>query len=202
VSGAGAPSRALSERAKRRVRLGVLVLTVLFVVQLGYVNVAEEPYPAIMMPRFSWAGPAGSMNVDIMVPEIVMSYADGTSRTITQKELLGDVPTGHHSIIMNNIMSPLPATLPTRRAPPNKLEPPASLFRGYNLARVSRQQPEHVQSLRTWLAERARAFHQGAPPRQCVVRWYDDTFSYDTQRSADTGRLGRRLTGTFVLDLD
>jgi hypothetical protein len=197
-----APST-LSDRAKRRVRLGVAGLSVLFLLQLGYVNVAEEPFPAIMMPRFSWAGPSGAMNVDIMVPEIAISYADGTTKTVTQKELMGnEVPTGHHTIIMTNVMYPLPATPPTRRAPPNKLEPPAALFPGYNLAKVSRQKPEHIASLKAWVAGRARELYAGAAPRRCVVSWYDDSFTYDAHHAGDSARAGRRLTGTFQLDLD
>ena len=50
----------MNARLQRRACAIVLAATVAFVFQLGYMVLAEEPYPAIMMPRFGWAGPKSS----------------------------------------------------------------------------------------------------------------------------------------------
>jgi len=190
----------LSERGRQRARWGALAVSVAFALQLVYITIAEEPYPAIMMPRFSWAGPTDAAKLDIMVPEIVISYADSTTRTLTQRELLHGLPVGHHSNIMTSMFAPVPAG-GARRAPAGKFEPPAWLFPGYNLARVSRDDPERKESLRTWLRQRASEGYDKAPPTKFVVNWYDDSFPYDVHSERPPERLDRVLQGTFEIDL-
>jgi hypothetical protein len=189
------------ESARWKARALVSALAVAFVIQLGYITIADEPYPAIMMPRFTWAGPTQSMGVDIMVPEIVVTYDDGTKKTFTQAQLFPNVNSGRVPTIVGNLLSPLPAVPATRRAPPNKYEPPVWLFPGYGLARVSRERPEHVASLRAWLRARASQHYAGASPANCRVSWYDDSYAYDPRVDPTQSRRGRTLTGTFEIDL-
>jgi len=69
-------------RRRRRRRVLVLALAVAYGLQLVYVTVAEEPFPAIMMPRFSFAGPSGDATVEMPVPEITLVYRDETTRVL------------------------------------------------------------------------------------------------------------------------
>jgi hypothetical protein len=196
------PAAALGDdRMRRLARRTALLITGLFAAQLIYITVAEEPYPAIMMPRFSWAGPNQASQVDILVPEIVLTYADSSQQVLTQGELLRDFPTGHHPSIMASMLSPLPASPRARRAPAGKFEPPTWLFRGYALARADRQNPERVASLRDWLRGRSHALYAASPVVRCTVNWYDDSYSYDTHGDSQTSRRGHTLNGTFEIDL-
>jgi hypothetical protein len=192
----------MDNRLQWRARAIVLAATLAFGLQLGYMVIAEEPYPAIMMPRFSWAGPSGSPTIDIRVPEITFRFADGTTKAVTQQQLLAHVPDGHHSYIMDNMLSPLPDAPPTRRAPGNKLEPPLGIFRGYNLGRVSRLQPDHVRSLRAWLVARAHEAYAGSPPVHCSVTWHVDSFRYDARAHATERTARHHSAGRFDLDLE
>jgi hypothetical protein len=104
---------------------------------------------------------------------------------------------------MGNIMTPLPEKPVVRRAPPGKLEPPGWLFPGYNLAKISRNRPEHVAALSAWLRERAKVFYSAAPPTKCVVDWYVDSFPYDPAKSpSESGHHGHELSGKFEVDLN
>ena len=192
----------MNARLQRRARAIVLAATVAFVLQLGYMVLAEEPYPAIMMPRFGWAGPSGAAAIDIFIPAITFRFADGTTKTVTQQQLLAHVPDGHHTAIMGNMLSPLPDAPPTRRAPGNKLEPPLGIFRGYNLGRASRLQPEHVSSLRAWLRARAREAYADSPPVHCSITWNIDSFQYDAGADATQGPPQHKSGGQFDLDLE
>jgi hypothetical protein len=192
----------MDDRLQWRARAIVLAATVAFGLQLGYMTIAEEPYPAIMMPRFSWAGPSGAAAIEVPVPAITFRYADGTARTVTQQQLLARVPDGHHSAIMANMLSPLPDASPTRRAPGNELEPPIGIFRGYNLGRASRRDPEHVRSLRAWLRERAREAYADSPPLHCSITWYVDRFDYDARTDVTQRTPRRESTGNFDVDLE
>jgi len=167
------------DRLRRRARTTVAAIAIVFLLQIGYVGIAEEPYPAIMMPRFGWAGPTKAGTIDVSIPEIVMRYADSTTTILTTQQLLSRVQDGHHTIIMENVLSPLPSPLPVRRAPPGRYEPPAWLFPGYNLARISRGTAEHVGALKEWLRGRAHDFYPDSPPVSCTVNWYTETYPYD-----------------------
>jgi hypothetical protein len=191
------------DRLRWRARATVSAVTFAFGLQLVYLAVAEEPYPAVTMPRFGWAGPGEASTIDIPIVEISMRYADATTKVLTHRQLLSSIPDGHHSAIMGNVLSPLPTDPRPRRAPPNKLEPPAWLFPGYNLARVSRLQPEHVSSLRDWLRGRARDFYADSPPVMCTVNWYVDAFPYDTRSDAPRrSAVQREVSGRFEIDLN
>jgi hypothetical protein len=172
-----------------------------FAAQLGYVAIAEEPFPAIMMPRFGWAGPSRNSPIEFAVPEIVMTYVDGTSKTLTQRELLARIPTGHHWTIMGHILSP-DSTSPTRRAPDGKLEPPAWLFPGYNLARIASARPDQVSVLREWLLGRARDVYGGSPPFSCVVSWYIERHAGDPKDEPPESAVQRSLTKEFRFSFD
>lgn len=184
-----------TDTIKRRARIAVIGLGVGFALQLAYIIRVEEPYPAVMMPRFGWAGPNQASSVDIVVPETLVSYADGTQRAFTQAELFPGTPDGHVPGIMSALLSPLGNEQSWRRGPP------VSLFPGYHLAPRTRDRPEHIDSLKTWLRQRARVFHPEAPPIRCSVDWYDDRYAYDPRTNPTQSRAGRVLTGTFELDL-
>jgi hypothetical protein len=192
----------MDDRLRWRARAVVLAITIAFALQLGYVMVAEEPYPAIMMPRFGWAGPTQATPIEIAIPEIVIRYADSTTKTLTQRQLLSRIPDGHHSSIMANVLTPLPTQPPIRRAPVNKLEPPAWLFPGYNLAHISRQRPEHVRALQDWLRLRAHEFYPDSPPEMCTVTWYIDTFQYDARANPNQVAVRSGVSGRFEIDLN
>jgi|SRR6185369_3247793 len=195
------PNVQIDARARLQARVVAALVAVLFAGQLVYVTIAEEPYPALMMPRFSWAGPNQASLVDIPVPEISLIYRDGKKVRLSQRELLGEFPTGHHSSIMGSILAPLPSAPPKQRAPAGKFEPPTWLFPGYGLARFDRTDPEHVASLKSWLRARSREIHAAAPVQSCVVDWYDDTYPYQTGSGQEMSRQGHTLMGTFEVDL-
>jgi len=196
------PNLQIDQRVRLRARLVALSVAALFCAQVGYVAIAEEPYPAIMMPRFSWAGPTQASVVDIPVPEISLRFADGKSLVLSQNELLREFPTGHHNSIMASLLAPLPPVPATRRAPAGKFEPPTWLFPGYGRARANRTSPEHVASLKAWLTKRSREIYPAAPVLKCVVDWYDDSYRYDTSGEHQGFRQGHRLTGSFEIDLN
>src|SRR5689334_15789229 len=115
---------ASTDALKRRARLAVIAMTIGFGLQVLYVARVEEPYPAIMMPRFSWAGPTQASSVDIAVPDILMDYADGVRKKFTQADLFPRVPAGHLPTVMKNLLSPLDTKMETGRwAPPRWLFP-------------------------------------------------------------------------------
>jgi hypothetical protein len=190
------PEDASTDALKRRARVAVMAMTLAFGLQVVYVARVEEPYPAIMMPRFSWAGPTQASSVDIAVPDILMDYADGARKTFTQAELFPRVPGGHAPTVMKNLLSPVGTDLATSR-----WQPPRWLFPGYHLAAIARDRPENVASLKAWLQQRAAALYPNAPPLRCTVNWYDDRFAYDPRTNPTDSRTARELTGTFELDL-
>ena len=188
-------------RATRPTRLLAFAVACAFVLQLAYVAIAEEPFPAIMMPRFGWAGPLRNSPIELAVPEIAMTYADGTSKILTQRELFARIPTGHHWTIMGHILSPDPVP-PTRRAPDGKLEPPEWLFPGYNLARVANTRPDHVSALREWLRGRAREVYEASPPVSCVVSWYTERHAGDPKDEPPQSAIQRTLTKEIRFSFD
>jgi hypothetical protein len=185
-------------RPRWRARAVTCAMTVLFGVQLWYVTVAGEPYPAIMMPRFSWAGPTEASGVDIPVPEIGMVYADGTTRKLTQGNLFPGISAGHHSGLMASLLSlpPEPAASEGQR-----YRPPTWLFPGFKLAESARKSPERAASLRDWLTKRGQEQYAGARPVRCVVEWYDDHYPYDPRRDPTQARASHTLLGTVQVDL-
>ncbi len=189
--------------SNRFARAAVALVVIGFALELIYVSIAEEPYPAITTPEFGWAGPSQATRVEVLVPEIVLYYADSTIVRLTDTELFDEAATGHQAGIARNILSPLPPEPTSRRAPPGRLEPPSWLFPGYNLARVSRQRREHVASLEEWLSRRARALHPASTPTKCVVHWYKNSAVFDP-RSSHLELEGRiqELSGTFGVNLD
>ena len=192
----------MSESSRRRfVRLLPLVVIIGFVGQVYYVARADEPYPALMMPRFSWAGPEKAEAVTVRSLEIEFAYADGTRRLVRQKDLLPHIPEGHHPGIMNHLLGPLPETAPTRSRA-GKFEPPLWLMPGYNLAEVSRMTPEHVRSLKEWLLDRARLVHSAAPLARCTANWYDHTYRGDLATSGRLPQPETRLAGRFEVLID
>jgi hypothetical protein len=192
----------MSESSCRRfVRLLPLAVVMGFVAQVYYVARADEPYPALMMPRFSWAGPEQAEALTVTSLEIELAYADGTHRLVRQKDLLSHVPEGHHPGIMNHLLGPLPETAPAR-ARAGKLEPPLWLMPGYNLAEVTRTTPEHVRSLKEWLLARARLFHSAAPLSRCTASWYDQTYRGGLATSERLPRPETRLAGRFEILFD
>lgn len=170
-----------------------------FVGQLAFMHKFGEPYPALMMPRFAEAGPAGDRPVSVTVATITFGYRDHQTRTIEPKELLAPIHVGHHGTIMTNIFSELPATPPRQRAPEGRRDPPLWLFPGYKLGRSSRHTAEHQSSLKAWLRQRASALYQGAAPSRCTVRWQGLTFTppHWTQPALHAEDLG-----SFELALD
>jgi hypothetical protein len=189
--------------SNRFARAAVVIFVIGFSLELIYLSIAEEPYPAITMPGFGWAGPRQTTRVEVLVPEIVLYYSDSTIERLTDTELFDDVPTGHQDGIASNVLAPLPPEPRSRRAPPGRLEPPTWLFPGYNLARVSRQRSEHIASLKEWLAQRARAIHPSSTPTKCVVHWYKNSalFEPHSSRVELEGRI-QELSGTFGVNLD
>ena len=183
---------------RRRARTIVAAMTVLFGLQLWYVTVADEPYPAIMMPRFSWAGPTEASGVDIPVPEIRMIYADGTTRKLSQAKLFPDIPAGHYSGLMASLLS-LPEPAPSRGA--GRYRPPTWLFPGFKLAESARESPERAASLKDWLTKRGQEQYAGARPVRCVVDWYDDHYPYDPRRDPTRARASRTRLGTVEVNL-
>lgn len=170
-----------------------------FAVQMAYVRVAEEPYPALMMPRFGWAGPRDTTTLEIEVPEVFFTYSDHTTEEVTERELLAGIPDGHHYVLMNTLLHP--TTAPPTRAPPGKYAPPSWLFPGYGFARIARSTPEYERSLRDWLSRRARSIHPGAAPKRCTVEWH--TLSYRTDSAARERTVtGRTPLGSVDIDLE
>ena len=182
-----------------RARAIVSAMTVLFGLQLWYVTVAGEPYPAIMMPRFSWAGPTEASGVDIPVPDIRMIYADGTTRKLTQGQLFPGISAGHHSGLMASLLS-----LPDESRASDgggKHRPPTWLFPGFKLAQSVRKSPDRAASLKDWLTKRGKEHYAGAPPVRCIVHWYDDHYPYDPRTDPTQAGGSHTLMGTVEVDL-
>jgi hypothetical protein len=177
----------------------VLAMLIAFAFQLLFVQKVDEPYPALMMPRFGWAGPSRATAVDVTEPEIVFTYADHTQKRVDQQDLLSAIPVGHQSIIVGNILSPVDGTIPSR-SPSGRFSPPEWLFPGYGLARVARNRPENVRSLAVWLRDRASAFYRGAAPVRCTVNWFTDEYRTDLPADANVVP-SRSLKGQFAVDL-
>ncbi len=196
---AGALGTTVDARVRRRVRWAVLALGAAFVAQVAYMTRAEEPYPALMMPRFGWAGPK-TPDLEVTEVAVVFSYADGTTRSCDLSELMAPAPEGHRYMIVNNLLSPLDSSGAASRAPGGKLEPPSWLFPGYNLVRVSRREASHRQSLARWLSARARDMFGRGDARACTANWYSAKYRIDTLGAA--ARVERTLSGKFELPLD
>lgn len=184
--------------AARRAWVRALAATVLaaFALQLAWISLAEEPYPALMMPRFAEAGPAQVTEIVITKPVISMSYADGTTREMTQAELLSPVPEGHHNKIMWVLLSERQPPAPARKLV-GWLEGLA-ILPGFHLGQTARDTSEHRLSLASWLGRRASAVYGGAPPTRCRVDWVEETHA--------TGLLARgepqaRRVGRFEIEL-
>ena len=174
-------------------------MTVLFGLQLWYVTVAGEPYPAIMMPRFSWAGPTEASGVDIPVPDIRMIYADGTTRKLSQGHLFPGISAGHHSGLMASLLS-LPEE-PAANDAGGRYRPPSWLFPGFKLAQFERKSPARAASLKDWLTKRGREHYSGARPIRCVVDWYHDHYPYDPRSDPTQARVSHTLMGTVEVEL-
>jgi hypothetical protein len=195
------PTSTSGDGARSRVRLLVAGILCVFALQVVYVMRADEPYPALMMPRFSSAGPWDDGDMKITLPEIAFSYSDGKTVQVTQSELLRHVPEGHHSRIMQNLLSLRPEQPVTRRAPPGKFEPPPRVFPGYQLALVSRNEAGYLASLREWLRRRANAEYAGATPTRCVTSWYIETFPGSAANARQGRATGRELIGRLEVEL-
>lgn len=194
----GRPEEHPHRRPRRRARALVVAMTVLFGLQLWYLTVADEPYPAIMMPRFSWAGPTEASGVDIPVPDIRMIYADGTTRKLTQGQLFPGISAGHHSRLMASLLS-----LPQEPAASEggRYRPATWLFPGFKRAESARNSPERAASLKDWLTKRAQEHYAGARPVRCIVDWYDDQYPYDPARDPTQTRARHTLIGTVEVEL-
>lgn len=196
---AGALGATVDARVRRRVRWAVLALGAAFVAQVGYITRAEEPYPALMMPRFGWAGPT-TPDLEVTDVAIAFTYADGSTRSCDLSELMAPAPDGHRYMIVNNLLSPLDPSAAVSRAPGGKLEPPSWLFPGYNLVKISRREASHRQSLARWLSARAQVMFGMGQPRACTASWYSTKYSIEKLGAA--ARVERSLSGKFELPLD
>jgi hypothetical protein len=188
-----------AQRLRVRLLSGSIVLA--FLAQMAFVGKAEEPYPALMMPRFGWAGPSSSESVSIAVPNASIRYSDGSERSLSLAELFPDVPAGHRPTLANSMLAVLAPDGEARRAPEGKYEPPGWLLPGYRLARVSRRTPEHVASVRRWAVDVGRAHRPGAEPETLIVRWYSDEYAYDVTQNPTRSKQARSSLGTFELSL-
>jgi hypothetical protein len=188
----------------RRMLIRSLVLVILgyYAFQTLLVAKQDEPYPGLMMPRFSWEGPQQSDGFDTKEADAVFSYTDGTSRSMPLAQVLAAVPEGHRYTMMENLFAPLEPIdqrAPVSRAPLGKREPPLWLFPGYALGRGSRYQSEHQRSLAVWLGRRARAVYPAADPALCTVIWYQA--KYRANQQGDPVRASRVVAGRFEVEL-
>src|SRR4051794_24889949 len=104
-----------------RIRLGVVLLLGYYAFQTVLIAKQDEPYPGLMMPRFSWAGPEQIDGFDAKEADFVFGYADGATRTISLGDVLRAVPEGHRYTMMDNLFAPLDASTLVSRAPWGKL---------------------------------------------------------------------------------
>lgn len=150
------------------------IFVVGFALQLIYTSYAEEPYPAITVPAFAWAGPDRARRTEIVTPEIVLYFADSKIERLTEAELFDGVPAGHARLIAGNVFSPRPPEPAARRA-----------------------------SLEEWLERRARAIHPSSAPTKCVVNWYEISavFNPSSDHLELEGRI-QELIGEFGVRLD
>jgi len=103
---------------------------------------------------------------------------------------------------MMNILGPDITGPPRSRAPAGKFGPPAWLFPGYNLARVSNDRPDQVESRRQWIRQRARQIYPGAEPIRCRVNWYSEVHSSTVSGTSGSSLLSRSLAKQIDIPLE
>jgi hypothetical protein len=83
-------------------RAAVAILAIGFAFEL-IVSIVEKPYTAIS--SFGWAGPRQAARVEVLVPEIVLYYADSSIVRLTDTELFDEVPIDRQNGVARNVLS-------------------------------------------------------------------------------------------------
>lgn len=81
--------------------LFLLILPFLFA-QFVFTLTVEEPYPAVLFPFFSGAGPSDGIYKNRQ--EKIVVFADKDTLSYSQNDLFGDMPESHRHILMEKFL--------------------------------------------------------------------------------------------------
>lgn len=82
-------SEMASVGTRRNIRIVFLVALLVLPLQMAARKLASEPYPALFQPSFRTT-PADPDFVEVFDPVVIVSYNDGTTSSITERELFHD----------------------------------------------------------------------------------------------------------------
>jgi hypothetical protein len=156
-------------------RIKLLFGAVILWQPLQYVVTAKwgEPYPALMMPRFS--GTLVDSQGDIRITDVACEifFRDGQVTWLSAHDLLSQVPSAHQGPIMSHMFSPPPVAADHRS--PRDLK--ARLFPGRALSHIRGTQKDLDSQTRDWLKRRLRDLYPSQEPKAMTFVWYDDVFN-------------------------
>lgn len=156
-----------------------------------------EPYPAFIYPHFARAkGEIGS--IDVLVPEFIVEFADGGSRTVGLSQVFKNVPS-NLAIVMGKEMLLDPEK--RGKAVLGRLEPGLKQWLVTLRTRLREKKsidPARVDpELRGWFRGNLQSSFPTRAPSRLIVKWWSQLY---TKTSAPE-LFGRHLIDSFSCDL-
>lgn len=171
-----------SERAPA---LAAGLLIAAFLAQHLFIAVYGEPYPALLMPDFSGGGQMHGARQVFHSVRFDVEFADGSTKTLTARELLRDIPDSQHWAIVNNTFRRLDPGGTAADEPIRGWLPGRQRWwqRRYDRSRAFKAAP--------WLRARLERMFPGERPSAVTVRWIHIVVGNGTleRRPIETGRI-------------
>lgn len=159
----------MSQRERVVARLLMVVVLAVAGISLVWAETHREPYPALLMPRFSHPG-ADVDTTSSTTPEITVAFTDGSRETVAVGDLV-DTPVHAGRIVGYNFSRGLDATGQLRNpADPSHRQ---VLLEGWDRGMPPRRGVARAHDPRTaaWLRERVAELHPGRTPTRVTFEW-------------------------------
>lgn len=186
----------MSCRKKIAVRLAFLAMVLGWAVQLLLTHQVGQPYPALQMPAF--AGSAGYRAGAVHIPRLEAVFTcDEGSVVCGQRELLGKIPDGMHTVIAKNVLRP--PELEESSVSSAYLLFWRRVFPGMYAGAMNRQGGKIPPCFRAWLAQRGRELAPGRHVRRVELAWFEEVIPFRHEPYHDTKA---RFLGSFSIPLE
>lgn len=137
-------------RSRVRWRISLAALVVCWVVQTGFVERFDQPYPALHMPGFGMPSTKGKQ-YQFLDSDIYITYSDGQTVQLDRNEFLWQMPAPHAGSTLKTYFRIMPPATAPKRSWLDRLIP------GFRAAKFETSKPWWKQSVAEWLdSQRSR----------------------------------------------
>ena len=157
-----------------------------------------EPYPALMMPRFTGTLTDAGGLIRIQNVEAQVEFQDHSVAQVSPADLVAAAPVSQRDSILYENFGPLPdgAALPRSAGLAGRVKD--SLLPGLAIRKA--KSGHHIPDSRTreWLKQRLQAIYRSRVPAKITFVWFNEVHQADAPRS----ELSREPIGTYQVVLN